>query len=122
MEEFLTPFLKIVVIAALNLFFSVFAELSLSQELLQKENEQLSDELPTHRKGDGELSSCYELLEQKYLQLEETSAKQPEESASAAATSVTEALALVEIDKCDGWSDDTPQIPDLVEGFTKLLN
>ncbi|CAL8130483.1 unnamed protein product [Orchesella dallaii] len=87
-------------------------------DLLQKENDQLSEELLSHRKGADELSTRYEALEQKYIELEETSEKQ-KESAAETAAAAAEALALVEIDKCDGWSDDTPQIPDADEGFTE---
>lgn len=72
-------------------------------EELQKQNVSLSEELQSQRRAGDELSSRYEELEQKFAELEMS--KPPIEG-------------IVEIDKCDGWSDDTPQLQD--EGFTEM--
>lgn len=66
-------------------------------ELLQKENASLVSDLDTQRKSADELSCRYEELERKCTELEMN--KPTIEN-------------LLELDKCDGWSDDTPQLPD----------
>lgn len=72
-------------------------------EELQKQNQSLQEELQSQRQAADELSGRYEELEKKCTDLE--LGKAPIEG-------------LADIDKCDGWSDGAPQLPD--EGFTEM--